>query len=354
MKKTTLLSVLLASACLVTSAHADLATQIKWYKYPCSLPDVTVREFGTARDNLLTGMAMGGMLDTYSRMNRPSGVEIRGVFDSTDITVSTNLLWKAVFNPAGAYASQHGQRQYCPVLAIGIDGTLTLSRLQYRVVCGVGLLSNQSSLAGLNYSVSRIGIQKGTDGILFTPDDVFIKSGPGTTEVDAIVFIGGRIAAAVNQASDYDDLNAEIGDGTYVTFGYEFVMPTGTITDSTKTMLYKSGGIPSSYYRVTPFSGPKGWQFSVVGPSGVTPFTLQWSRKIAGPWHEVTTAATEGTSVFIPATGTDTDMGFVNFPTYVTQIVQTALTRVESTRHKLVVRHPIVVRVADELAQDCL
>ena len=292
----------------------QLATNVSWYFYPCSLPNTITPEFGTARDNLLTGIEFGGLLDTGSRVGNPAGIEIRSTFDSSDMTVSsTNYLWRGMFHSPAPYATQYGQRLYCPVLLVGNGGKVCMDHLQYRVTCGVALLGNESSLAGLGYSVSRVGILAGPDGILFTPDDIIVKSGSGTNLVDAIAFIGGRIGALVNQPSDYNALDSAIGtNGAFVSFEYQFVSATNTLIGRTTVQLYPHGGIPNyNTVYLEPFIGPNGVLFSVVGPPGALP-TIKTARQVAGTWSIATTSATEGSSVFTYFTRNPTnDTGFV-------------------------------------------
>ena len=299
---------------LLTANGQQLATNVSWYFYPCSLPNTVTPEFGTARDDLLTGIEFGGPLATGSRVGNPTGIEIRSTFDSSDMTVSsTNTLWRGGFNPLAPYATQYGERLYCPVLLVGNGGKVCMDGLQYRVTCGVALLGNESSLAGLGYSVSRVGILAGPDGILFTDDDIIVTNGSGTNLVDAIAFIGGRIGALVNQSSDYNALDAAIGtNGAFVSFEYQFVSATNTLIGGTTVRLYPRGGIPSyGTAQFEPFVGPNGVLFSVVGPPGVLPTTIETARQVTGPWSAATTSATEGTSVFMRFTRNSTnDMGF--------------------------------------------
>ena len=254
-----------SSLCLTTAIA--IATSVSWYFYPCSLPDVAVTEFATARDNLLTAICFGVPLSTHTRVGTPTGIEIRPVFDATDITVSATNLWRGNFNPPAPYASQHGQRIYCPVLLIGRNGKVSLDRFQYRVTCGIASFDNQSSFSGSTYSVSRVGLQAGPDGVLFTADDIIVKSGSGTNLMDAIAFIGGRIGAQISQPSDYNPLNSAISpSGTFITFDYQFVSPTGILDGYTTLWLYPQNQIPSSFNRIVPFQGPNGMLFSVVDP----------------------------------------------------------------------------------------
>ncbi len=310
------------------SVNAAIATNVAWSSYACSLPNanlftnssstnVSALDFGTARDNFSKGVIFGQGLDTHSRVGMPTGIELRRVFDVGEFavgTTSTNPIWRGVLNPPAQYTNQFGNRVYEPKFLRGIGGKVTLDRLQYRVTSGLALLGNQSTLAGLGYSVSRVGIQAGTDGILFTPDDIILTNfESGTIEVDAIWFVGARVGVVVNNQGDLNLLNTEIGtNGTWVTFDYSFVAATNlTLHSITTDMLYPLGMIPMSAYRQTQFVGPNGVINSVVGPAGLAPMTLKSARSLTGPWSLVTATATEGTSSFLSFTGNPTnDVGF--------------------------------------------
>ena len=300
MKKILLVTVMAAVASVAVS-NGQVATNVAMYFYPCSLPDVTTSEFGTARDNLLTGICYGGPLDTRSRVAQATGIEIRNTFESSDMGVSatsSSNLWRAVFNPPAPFAAQHGQRIYCPPLLIGTDGKLSLDRVSYQVICGVSLLNNQSALAGLDYSVSRVGILAGPDGKLFTADDVFVKSGSGTALVDAIAFIGGRIGALVANNADFRD-GTKGFEKRSTTFIYSFNGASGPVSASSTIGLYARGGIPDyNKAHLVPFIGPNGVLFSIVGPPGMPVANLLSSGEVTGPWGVASASATEGTSGF--------------------------------------------------------
>ena len=313
MKKLVIMGAIFMMSALIT-ATAQIATNVAIYHFPVSLPDVTTPEFGTARDNHLTRIKMGGPLATSSRVNNPTGLEMRSICEAGDMSVSVSSnLWRYVFNPGGAYATQRGQREYDSVAIVGIGGKVSQDRVSYQVFCGVGLLSNQASLAGLDYSISRIGILSGSDGKLFTPDDVFVQTGSGTNLVDAIVFIGARVGALVENNQDLVNLNASIGSaGTYIRYEYSFAGASGTITDKYVVTLYQQGGIPSSRYTVEQFRGPIGRYFSLVGPAGSAPIILKSARDVDGPWFLENASATEGASVYFVALSSPNDHGFVH------------------------------------------
>jgi len=301
------------------------AMSVAFFYYPMAMPDAVLNgpDFGTTRDNFNSGVILGNLV-TRSRTNGPTSIEIRDTWDANDITVSTitNLfLWRGMTNPPAPFNMQHGSRGYCPVLAVATNVMISLNSFSYRVTSGVALLGNQSSLAGLPYSVSRIGIRRGQDGILGTADDEILKAGEsGTNMVDAILFIGGRVGAGIASMDDYTALNAEIGAaGTWATFEYDITTPGMTFKGMRTVNIYQGGKIPVSANRVTPFIGLRGVLLSVVGPQGMAPITLMSARHLTGPWLPLTSNAVEGTSEFLAYTGHITnDYGFVSYTPYST------------------------------------
>lgn len=307
MKKHKLLAIVLTASLAIilgNRASAQVATKVKFYTYPVSLPDVTQIDFGTARDNLMSQLEDARITSTQSRVGRPTGLEIRTVFETGDMTVSTNSIWRSIFNPPG-YTNVTGQRIYCPWIVVGEDGQVALHQFEYTILSDmISLLNNSSSLNGLDYSVSRRGVKKGSDGILFTPDDIVIKSGAGSQLVDAVVFIGGRVGAFVVNPGDIDYIDGQITPaGMHITFENRYVSPSGTKSSRSMVMVYPQDGIPNYTNTFQHFPTPVGWLFSVVGPAGSVPFELKSSRNVTGPWMLVNAAATEGSSAFVEYIG---------------------------------------------------
>jgi hypothetical protein len=360
MKITKLLVLVLACVFALTGVQvqAQVATKVAWYVLPTSLPDVTTLEFGTARENWLTPLSMGIAPTTSTRVGNVTAIEVRDVFSSEDICVSTNALWRGKFDPGSLYAGMYGQREYGTAIGVALNGMMNIDGVSYRVVCDkVQLLDNQSSFSGLTNSVSRIGIRKGPDGKLFTADDVIVKTGSGTNLVDAVVIIGGRIGALVNNQTDITALDTQITPaGANVFFEYSFNGSKGV----GRTRLYPLGGIPDYTNRFAFFKMPIGMLFSVVGPAGSGPFTIESARKLEGAWTTVTTTGTEGSSVYLPYTWNPTNnYGFVrgNGPNSLISrlagpMVQLSVAEIES-EPVLTSRENIPwVPVSDELAQD--
>lgn len=325
--KNILLSVSLLLATITSGFSQNIASSVKFYFYPVALPNSdNTTEFGTSRDNLLTGIKYGGKSFTTSgsRVGTSAGnvtaIEIKNVFDVSDMMVSTTVnLWRGQFNPPAPYNAQFGNRPYVAVLAIGQNGKVCLDRLSYKVSCGaIPLLGNNSSLAGLTYSVSRIGISAGPDGKLFTADDEIITSGSGTNLVDAIAFIGGRVGAVGNTQANIDSVNSAVGSGTWLRWDYYFTGVTNVSHDGITIPLYQSGQVPwvEKYNRIVPMVGPEGVLFSIVGQPGSAQMKLYGARKLDGPFTLLSTTAVEGTTAFYPFTRNSTnDFGFYRLVT---------------------------------------
>ena len=327
MKKITC-RLLVGALCLLalgpqTAANAQqLASRVDFYLLPTVLPNSdNTLQFGTVRDALLLAIKQGAQ--TFATAGTRVGTNannivaygIRGVFDATDIAASTTTnLWMGHFNPAAPANTQYGNRPYEVVLAIARNGKVCSDRFSYTVSCGaIPGLGYSSSLSGLSNSVSRIGINAGPDGVLFTPDDVIANSGAGTNLYDAVVFIGGRCGALINSQSDMDNLNSYLSTPTWIRWDYYFNGATNVSHASATCPLYQGGQIPwnTRYNEIVPYIGPLGVLFSVVGQAGSTNMTLLGSRKAQGPYVTVTTTATEGTTAFWSFTRNATnDYGF--------------------------------------------
>lgn len=316
MKKIASITGLIALCCVAQtqSTIAQEATNVSWYILPTTLPDTTTPEFGTARDNWLTALSMGIAPTTASRLTGPTAIEVRDCFDVGDICVATaagTKLWRGTFDPSGVFAGMTGMRVYGTAIGVAEGGQLKLSGISYRALCDrIPALNNQSSFDGLTYSVSRIGIRKGSDGVLFTADDEIVKSGSGESMVDAVVLIGARIGAVANNANNVATIdNAVTADGAKLTFEYFY---NNSSKGQASVMLYPLGKIPNNTNRWATFKTPNGMLFTIVGPPGSGPVELLAARNVLGPWTSVTVNGTEGSSVFHVFTRNPTnDMGFV-------------------------------------------
>lgn len=285
--------------------HAQVATNVDVYILPTTLPDTIHPEFGTARDNWLTAIIMAIKPTTGSRVGDVTAIEVRDVFEVPDVCVSTTAgtnLWRGVFNPPAPYTTMTGSREYATGAFVPKGGQMNLSGVSQRTLCDrVQLLNNQSAFTTNTYSVSRIGVFKGSDGKLGTADDIFLRNGEaGTILVDMIVLIGSRLGASANSQININDLNTAVTtNGAIATFEYYF---NGVLMGSANTMLYQSGGIPDNTNHVVLFWMPAGALFSLVGPPGSTPFLYKWTRDVDpqfATWTTANAAATEGSSAFV-------------------------------------------------------
>lgn len=319
------LLVLFGALCLIvgsfvltaTEAKAQVATEFDVYILTRTFPDTIHLQFGTSRDNWMTSLKMGVAPTTGSRVGDVTAAEVRNTFEVPDMCVSTapgTNQWRGVFNPPAPYANMTGMRLYASTVIVPKNGQASLSGMSQRTLCDrIPLLNNQSAFTTNTYSVSRIGVLKGLDGILWTTDDQYLQNGEaGTILVDAIILIGSRLGAVANTQANIDDINTLITtNGATVTFEYSH---NGVLKGSAKVMLYPSGGIPNTNsYDVVLFKMPTGRLFSLVGPPNSTPFVYKWTYDADQPhiaWNLANAAAVEGSSAFVPGNV----RGYVNTP----------------------------------------
>jgi len=317
-KSLTLVALIATFGLITFCAHAQIATKVSWHILPTTLPDTIHLEFGTARDNWLTPLSMGTAPTTGTRIGNATAIEIRDVFEVPDMCVATNAglkFWRGTFGPPAPYSNMTGSRIYGTAIGVGMNGMISLSGISQRTLCDkLPLLNNQSAFTGLGYSVSRIGIQKGPDGILFNNDDVILKTGQsGTNLVDAVVLIGTRLGANANSLTDIEAINTLVTtNGARITFEYYF---NNSAKGSGTAMLYPAGSIPNEMCHMHYFSvTPDRVLFSLIGPTNSGPFTIHSARAVTGPWSQITTTGTEGSSVYFQFTGNSTnDQGYVKW-----------------------------------------
>ncbi|MDE2188493.1 MAG: hypothetical protein KGJ35_02065 [Patescibacteria group bacterium] len=239
------------------------ANQLTFYPFPASIINDTNSQFYLSRGTYMNGLGLhgGAPIQTANRLNNPTGVEIKPFFVASDLMVvtpgaTTNTLWRGALNPANTnYAGQQGQRLYCGGIFVA-TGTnkITLDGLSTSVIDAKGYLDNQSTLAGLGYSVSRYGIIKGPSGDLFGNDHTIIMSGPGSQPVDAIVFIGARVGADVSQYGQVGigAVESYIGTGDTFTFEYTYTWTNGSGVSQNEihswvVPVYQDGQAPTGF-----------------------------------------------------------------------------------------------------------
>jgi hypothetical protein len=319
----------------VPSTNNVVPQKVLWYAFPCSLPnDQVVPAFPTARDVLLDTLALyggGNQIATKSRLDNPAGIEIKNEFDAGDVFVlqsgMTNHIWRGILDPTNsAYAGQLGNWVYCPIIAIGNNGTkLALNGLSYAVSDSAGVFGNKSSLATNSYSVSRLGIIADSTGNIFGNGAKILglaadtNTYAGTNLVDAIVFIGARIGVAVDGQDGINDFNDYLSGKNgvdTVDFVYTYSWGTNSSIYSKDIEVYPQGSLvyPSPSTQVEYFRTPVGILISLVQPETNT-YPIVWSsRKVTGPWSQVATNTATGFSFAWTFTNNGTnDTGFVKF-----------------------------------------
>lgn len=251
--------------------EAAVASKVQFYTFWVSLPDANraTNSFPVARDNLMAGLRMGGVFDSRGREKTPTGLDFKSYFDAGDVTTTTNTttMWRLEFNPSAPFTNNFGNRGYCAAIVQGIDGQVSVDRLSWKVFGGI--LSGERDLAGYSYSITRIGVNAGPDGKLWTADDAFVNSGDGTQLFDAVVYIGASLSSPnVNNTSDVTTINNYLGNGLPVTVEYQFDGSTGPVIHSDTIRVYPMGQVPDSEYSLRPIRTPYGFLWSLMAPKG--------------------------------------------------------------------------------------
>lgn len=275
-----------------------LATKVAFYAFPISLPNDALPEFATGRDNVMAGLVVGGPVNTRSRDNYPTGVEIRNIFDAGDVTtclVSTNM-WRSQLAPPTPFSTQLGNRGYCSVIVVGLDGKVRMDDLGYHAFAG--LMSTNASLAGLGYGYSRIGVKAGPSGKLWANDALYVNSGAGSQLVDALVYIGAGLGMKVGNQAGLDAIRGYVGGGMDLVFQYEYAtlgIPTvwqfhvPLVNSIPANKLGKAYGFPT----------PTGIIFSILNQIN-SHHNVYESGNAVGPWSLYKRRVSEGTSMFSP------------------------------------------------------
>ncbi len=261
----------LSCATAPLGAQAAASERVNFYPFPASIINDTNTLFYIARGAYMNGLGLhgGAPIQTASRLENPTGIEIKPAFQASDLMVvtpglTTNTLWLAVLNPTDTnYAGQLGQRLYCGGIFVGNDVQIMLDGFSSSVIDAKGYLDNQSTLKGLGYSVSRYGIIKGPSGDLFGNDHTIIQSGSGSIPVDAIVFIGARVGADVSQygQAGINAVESYIGSGDTFTFVYTYMWTSGgqvfSENHSWTVPVYQDGQVPTNYWGMSYWKTPR-------------------------------------------------------------------------------------------------
>jgi len=284
MKKNIIVLALLVAG--IFSTQAQVASKVKFHTFWVSLPDANraTNSFPVARDNLMAGLKLGGIFDSRGRENLASGLDFKSYFDAGDVATTTGAqtLWRFEFNPPAPFTNNFGNRGYCPVIVEGIGGQVSIDRLSWKVYGGI--LSGARDLASETYSPStRIGVNKGPDGRLWTADDTFVVSGAGSL-VDAIAYIGASLSSPnAENAGDQVTINTYLGDGLPVTVEYRFNGSSGPVFFSDTIKVYGMGQVPESEYGLRPIKTPYGLLWSLMAPRG-SQWTIGKSSSVSGPY----------------------------------------------------------------------
>ncbi|MEO8638230.1 MAG: hypothetical protein ABI430_05025 [Candidatus Taylorbacteria bacterium] len=291
MKKLLVMALLVAG---IANSFGAVASKVKFYSLWVSLPDANraTNSFPVARDNLMSGLKLGGVFDPRGRENSPTGLDFVQCFDAGDVatTTGTNTLWRFEFNPSGQFTNNFGNRGYCPVIVVGIDGQVSIDRLSWKVYGGP--LSGIRDLKGISYFPStRVGVNAGPDGRLWTADDQFVSSGPGTQLVDAVAYIGASLTSPnVDSIVDQTKLNNDLAGGLPVTVEYKFDGLNGDKFHPVSTLVYPSGGVPEKKYGFRKIETPYGFLWSLMAPKGST-WTVGKSPVVNGFYNPETVTA---------------------------------------------------------------
>lgn len=278
-----------------------LAIDVQTWTFFVSLPDANraTNSFPVARDSLMAGLKLGGAFNARGRLT-PTGIEIKGHFAAGDVTTSTSAnLWRFELNPEAPFGKEYGNRGYAPVVIQGIGGKISLNRISWRVVGGV--FTGQRSLAPYAYHPkTRVGINSGPDGKLWTPDDTNITSGDGSQLVDAIAYIGASLSSPnAGDEGDLETISAYLVGGKPVTV--EYVVDLGRpVVNQTRAMVYDD--VPDSEFGWMIIPTPYGRLFSLSAREGER-FEIRQTESLPRFSEVVVESAVSGFSQpeFIPA-----------------------------------------------------
>ena len=125
----------------------------------------------------------------------PEAYAINTAINPGDIVVTGGEFnsWRGTADPTGAFASETGNRIHFGLKIIGNGARFSLSNLDFALVPGVpgtNLDFSTSFTAADSYSLSRVGIDYGMDGLPGGGDDVVIDSGSADQLIDEFYYAG--------------------------------------------------------------------------------------------------------------------------------------------------------------------
>lgn len=120
------------------------------------------------------------------------GTSPTAYYQTTTATAESNLItstfnsWQGVAGPAGAFASEFGNKLHFVLVADGGDTQISLSMLSVVVDSNdiYNLYDSTTDFSGANYNQYRVGVINGVGG------PTYITSGAGTQLVDRLLYVG--------------------------------------------------------------------------------------------------------------------------------------------------------------------
>ena len=140
----------------------------------------------------------GGVAGTAGTPNTPGFAFQQSNITRADMLVTGFASWKGDTNPAAtfgpAYANELGTRAAFGVIINGNGTMFSVSQLTHSSVSndaanafGYGPFDGYIYGTGNPFGENLVGVQVGTDGKLFTSDDIYVTSGAATQLVDGLI-----------------------------------------------------------------------------------------------------------------------------------------------------------------------
>lgn len=115
-----------------------------------------------------------------------------GYYQTTTGTAESNLItttfnsWQGLAGPAGAFASEFGNKLHFGLVADGVDMQISLSMLSVVVDSNdnYDLFDSTTDFSGADYNQYRVGVINGVGG------PSYVTSGSGTQMVDRLLYVG--------------------------------------------------------------------------------------------------------------------------------------------------------------------
>ncbi len=112
-----------------------------------------------------------------------------------DNLVTSFNSWQGVASPGAPFAAELGNRLHFGLHIVSLGSTFTLSGLKFAIHSTDSAAPGDSlafvgDFIGFNYSLHRVGIDYGSDGIKGTADDIVRTSGSETLPVNELIYVG--------------------------------------------------------------------------------------------------------------------------------------------------------------------